>query len=213
MAAARDQLLQTTCELLDLQGYYATGLNEIIRASGSPKGSLYYYFPGGKEELTEEALEHVGRIVLGRIETHLRAVGPPSDAIGGFIRLVAENVEASGYKAGGPITTVALETAATSERLRCCCERIYAAWHDAFRRKLAEGGVRPERAAELATLTLAALEGGILLCRTQRSRRPLDQVAGALQTLIAYLSTGAAAARQPAHRRKREQGEQRAKSE
>ncbi len=213
MASARDQIIATTCELLDLQGYCATGLNEIIRASGRPKGSLYYYFPGGKEELTEEALEHVGRLVLGRIETHLRAVGPPGDAIGGFIRLVAQNVEAAEYKAGGPITTVALETAATSERLRLCCERIYAAWHEAFRRKLVGGGVQPERTEDLATLTLAALEGGILLCRTQRSRRPLEQVASALQTLIEHLSSGAEAARQPVNHVKREQGEPRAKSD
>lgn len=193
VASARNQIIETTCELLNLQGYHATGLNEIVKESGSPKGSLYYYFPGGKEELTEEALEHVGRMILGRIETHLRAVAPPGEAIGGFIRLVARNVEASGYKSGGPITTVALETASTSDRLRRCCEGIYASWHRAFRLKLevGEGGLPSERAEELATLILASLEGGILLCRTQRSPRPLQHVAGALQALIEHLAAGA----------------------
>jgi TetR/AcrR family transcriptional regulator, lmrAB and yxaGH operons repressor len=51
----RDQIIQTTCTLLESQGYHATGLNQILKESGAPKGSLYYYFPQGKEELAEEA--------------------------------------------------------------------------------------------------------------------------------------------------------------
>lgn len=192
MASARDQIVETTCELLDLQGYHATGLNEIVRTSGSPKGSLYYYFPGGKEELTEEALEHVGGIVRKRIESHLKLVPAPAKAICDFIRLVAVNVEASGYKSGGPITTVALETAATSDRLRATCERIYASWQRLFRLKLEAGRLQSEQAEELATLTLASLEGGILLCRTQRSPEPLRQIANALQMLIEHLTKEAA---------------------
>lgn len=190
MPSARDQIIQTTCELLDLQGYHATGLNEIVKASGSPKGSLYYYFPGGKEELTEEALEHVGGIVRERIVTHLGAIAAPGAAIGAFIRMVAAGVIRAGYKAGGPITTVALETAATNDRLRRCCERIYESWHQAFEKKLADGGVARERAGELATLVLAALEGGILLCRTERSPRPLQQIAATLELLIDHLVGG-----------------------
>ena len=42
MSNAREQILQTTCVLLEKQGYHGTGLNEIIKESGSPKGSLYY---------------------------------------------------------------------------------------------------------------------------------------------------------------------------
>ncbi len=192
MASSRDQIIETTCELMDLQGYHATGLNEIVKASGSPKGSLYYYFPEGKEELTERALEHVGGIVRERIENHLKLVPAPAKAICDFIRLVAVNVEASGYKSGGPITTVALETAATSDRLRATCERIYASWQRLFRLKLEDGGLQSEQAEELATLTLASLEGGILLCRTQRSPKPLQQIADTLQVLIDYLTNRAA---------------------
>ncbi|MDQ6692938.1 MAG: TetR/AcrR family transcriptional regulator [Chloroflexota bacterium] len=192
MASARDQIVETTCDLLDLQGYHATGLNEIVRASGSPKGSLYYYFPGGKEELTEKALEHVGGIVRERIERHLKSEPAPGKAICSFIRLVAINVEASGYKSGGPITTVALETAATSDRLRATCERIYASWQRLFKLKLEAGGLQSEQAEALATLTLASLEGGILLCRTQRSPKPLQQIADTLQVHIEHLTKSTA---------------------
>ena len=51
MSTTREQIIEKTCELIELQGFNATGVNQIIRESGTPKGSLYYHFPGGKEEL------------------------------------------------------------------------------------------------------------------------------------------------------------------
>jgi TetR/AcrR family transcriptional repressor of lmrAB and yxaGH operons len=181
---ARDQIIASTCELLELQGYHATGLNEIIKQSGSPKGSLYHYFPGGKEELAAAAVNHVGQIVLTRLSENLALIDDPAEAIATFILHVAHNVELSGYRAGGPITTVALETAATNDVLRTVCHQIYERWQTAFATKLLQGGCDPARAQRLAALIVASIEGGILLCRTSRSRQPLISVAEELQRLI-----------------------------
>jgi TetR/AcrR family transcriptional regulator, lmrAB and yxaGH operons repressor len=184
MATARDQIIETTCELLELQGYHATGLNEIIQKSGSPKGSLYYYFPGGKEELTSEALNRVGQIVLNRIRDNLEQMDDPAEAIENFLLNIALNVERSGYRAGGPITTVALETASTSDRLREECQKIYAGWQAVFAEKLIKGGFDEARASSLATLIISTIEGGIILCRTGRSRQPLEQAAREIKLLL-----------------------------
>lgn len=184
MSTARDQIIQTTCELLELQGYHATGLNQIIKESGSPKGSLYYYFPGGKEELTAEAIRHVGGIVTARIRANLAGVDDPAEAVGTFIRNIAYNVVQSGYTAGGPITTVALETAATSERLREDCRAIYADWQALFADKLSAGGLAPDHARALAAVIIGAIEGGIILARTERSPLPLEHIADAMSRLI-----------------------------
>jgi TetR/AcrR family transcriptional regulator, lmrAB and yxaGH operons repressor len=184
MSPARDQILSTTCALLETQGYHGTGLNQIIKESGSPKGSLYYYFPGGKEELAEVALRHIGQIVLDRIKMSLAAVEDVAEAVRSFILTLVYYVEAADYRAGGPITTVALETAATNERLRAECQNIYAAWQTAFADKLIASGLRHERAERLAALIIASIEGGIILCRTQRSPKPLQSIAEELALLI-----------------------------
>lgn len=185
MSAAREHIIEATCILMERQGYHATGLNEIIKASGSPKGSLYYYFPGGKEELAAAALNHVGELVRARIRASLDDHADPVQAIPHFIQVLAVQVERSGYSAGGPITTVAMETASTSEPLREVCEQIYASWQAVFAEKLMSGGMAPSRAESLAGVILCAIEGGILLCRTRRSRGPLEAVADEISTLLA----------------------------
>lgn len=184
MANTRDQIIEKTCELLELQGYHATGLNQIIKESGTPKGSLYYHFPGGKEELAVESVQYVGRMVLRRIRENLAEVADAPEAITAFIQNIAHNVALSGYRAGGPITTIALETASTSETLRETCRQIYNEWIVAFADKLIVGGFDAGRARSIATLIIAAIEGGIILCRTQRSPQPLQQVAEEVGKLV-----------------------------
>ena len=54
----RDNLIYTAARLFRQQGYAATGINDILREAGAPKGSFYHYFPGGKEELGAAAIRH-----------------------------------------------------------------------------------------------------------------------------------------------------------
>jgi AcrR family transcriptional regulator len=63
MTSARDQIISKTCELFENQGYHATGINQIVKESGAPKGSIYYYFPDGKEEIALEAVIRSGQIM------------------------------------------------------------------------------------------------------------------------------------------------------
>lgn len=184
MVSTRDQIIETTCNLLELQGYHATGLNQIIKESGTPKGSLYYHFPGGKEELAVEAVNHVGRIVLQRIRENLAQVTDSAESVSGFIKNIALNVELSGFRSGGPITTIAMETASTSSSLREECQRIYDGWQEAFVEKLVAGGIGNLRAKRMAALIIAAIEGGVILCRTSQSRAPLEQVSEEIYELV-----------------------------
>src|SRR5436309_1980419 len=150
MGSTRDQIIETTCNLLESQGYHATGLNQIIAESGSPKGSLYYYFPLGKEELTEAAVARSGRIVEKNIRVGLADNDDPAEAIASFVRMIAQGVEASNFSAGGPLMTVALETVNSSERLNLACREAYGWIRTAFTEKLVTSGLAPERAASRA---------------------------------------------------------------
>jgi TetR/AcrR family transcriptional repressor of lmrAB and yxaGH operons len=184
MSNVREQILQTTCDLLEKQGYHGTGLNEIVKESGAPKGSLYYYFPEGKEQITAEAVLHSGRVVSERIRTGLTTSSSAPKAIHDFILLIAENVERSSYSAGGPLATVAMETATKSERINLACREAYGMLQAAFREKLLESGFPKIKAEELAAFIVASIEGGIILSRASHTADPLRLVAKQLKQLL-----------------------------
>ncbi|MEO8954468.1 MAG: TetR/AcrR family transcriptional regulator [Ktedonobacteraceae bacterium] len=110
MSTMREQIIETTSTLLEAQGYHATGLNQILAESGAPKGSLYYYFPQGKEELTSATNERSGGLTAERIRSGLAKVEDATKAIQSFVQSIASRVEASGFSAGGPLALVAIET-------------------------------------------------------------------------------------------------------
>ena len=184
MSNAREQILQTTCDLLEKQGYYGTGLNEIVKESRAPKGSLYYYFPEGKEQITAEAVLQSGQRTSERIRAALPTSSSPSEAIHDFILLIAENVERSGFAAGSPLTAVAMETATRSERINVACREAYGMLEAAFLEKLLESGFPKRKAEELATFIVAAVEGGIILSRVSHTADPLRLVAKQLKPLL-----------------------------
>jgi TetR/AcrR family transcriptional repressor of lmrAB and yxaGH operons len=187
--ATRDQILEKTCDLLEAQGYHATGLNQIIKESGAPRGSLYYYFPDGKEALAAEAIQQTSALMVARIQRALAEIDDASESIRAFVRFIAEQVEASGFRAGGPLTTVAIETANTSERLNQACRAAYRQLEDVFKARLVAVGFAEARAGQLATFIIAAMEGGIILSRTYHTGDPLRQVADQLGHLLKEAST------------------------
>ena len=51
MSDARENIITAACELLEQKGFHATSINDIVERSQAPKGSLYYYFPDGKDQI------------------------------------------------------------------------------------------------------------------------------------------------------------------
>jgi AcrR family transcriptional regulator len=176
----RRRLLEAAAQLFREQGYAATGMKQITAASQVPWGSLYHFFPGGKEQLGVEAIGHSGGRYLRLFDlVYERAEGGEgvAQAVEDFFQLSVDALERSEWADGCPIATVALEASGTSEPLRHACAEVFASWREAVARRLASAGIAPERAADLATYVLAAFEGAIVLSRTARDTGPLTVTA------------------------------------
>lgn len=78
---SREKIIEAASKLFQIKGFNATGLNEILKESKSPKGSLYYYFPDGKEQLALEAIRLASKSILERLETTLNKYSDPIKAI------------------------------------------------------------------------------------------------------------------------------------
>jgi TetR/AcrR family transcriptional repressor of lmrAB and yxaGH operons len=173
--ASREAFVATTGALLRRQGYAATGLNEIVAHSGAPKGSLYFHFPGGKQELAIAAMEHTGEQLRAAIGAVMTVDGGPAESLGRLIDGLAAGLEASGYRDGCPIATITLE-AAGAEPIRLTAERVFNGWLAALQDGLVAGGLAPAHAERRALHVLAAVEGALLLARARRDLTPLRAV-------------------------------------
>ena len=127
-SSSREGFVEATATLLQRRGYAASGLNEIVARSGAPRGSLYFHFPGGKQELAAAAMERSGRRLRDAIATVLAAHEDPIDGIGALIDGLAAGLLASGFRDGCPIATVALEQAAVEDTLRAAACGAFDSW-------------------------------------------------------------------------------------
>jgi TetR/AcrR family transcriptional repressor of lmrAB and yxaGH operons len=119
----------------------------------------------------------------------VRTEPTPSSAIEAFLGQIAHHMEGSGFQAGGPISTAALEAATTSDRVREACGAAYDQWVAAFRAGLESSGIASATAARLATLIVSAIEGAVVLARVRRSTEPLQHVAEEIGALLHARST------------------------
>ncbi|MBB5079052.1 TetR/AcrR family transcriptional regulator [Nonomuraea endophytica] len=179
-AETRERLLDATQGLVEAAGYFGAGLNQVIAVSGAPRGSLYFHFPGGKDQLVAESVRRAGREIGEAMERLADTAPTVADFAEGMLRHLGERLEESGWSKGCPVATVALETAATSDPLQQVCSQVYRSWEDALRARL-EG--RPD-ADDVAVTVLALVEGALLLARTHRDLEPLNRVSRQIAVLL-----------------------------
>lgn len=181
---SRSRLLNTASRLFQVQGYYATGLNQITQESGAPKGSLYYHFPAGKEQLAVESVELTARFVSKQLKAGLSKSPDPVQAVSGLILDMAELFEKQGCEGGVPIASIALETSLISESLRTACQRAYEQFQGLFTQKLIEAGYEKQAALSLGIIINAMIEGAFLISFTMGNSEPLRLVAGQIPILL-----------------------------
>jgi AcrR family transcriptional regulator len=147
----------------------ATGMKEIVTRARAPFGSVYHFFPGGKEELGAEAIRRSGagyRLLVPLIlDEHADLV----DGVRAFFAGAAEHLVETGYEDACPIATVALETSSTSEVLRQACAEVFEQWIGLGVERFKAAGVPDPVARDLGVGMLSMLEGAFVLCRATRS--------------------------------------------
>jgi AcrR family transcriptional regulator len=169
----RERIVETSAELFRKQGYTATGVKQIVTAAQAPFGSVYHFFPGGKEQLGAEAIVVSGAIYELLIPAVLDPAPDPVTGVRDFFAGAAEHLRETDYADACPIATVALEVSSVSEPMREACAQVFESWIEAGARRFVDAGIGPERARELTIAMLAALEGAFVLARASRSTEPL----------------------------------------
>jgi AcrR family transcriptional regulator len=177
----RERIVRHSAELFRRQGFAGTGVKQIVAEASAPFGSLYHFFPGGKEQLGEEVIRSSGALYGQLIDAFYRPGADPVAATRNFFAAAAASVRESDYADACPIATVALEVSSTSEPMRQACADVFDGWLDGATEHLVECGLPRKRSRALAFELIAALEGAFVLARALRSTEPIE-LAGAAVT-------------------------------
>ncbi|MFC3960993.1 TetR/AcrR family transcriptional regulator [Nocardia jiangsuensis] len=179
-AETRQRMVAATLASIERRGYYGAGLNQILADSGTPRGSLYFHFPGGKDELVAEAVRRAAAVV----ESVLADVDPsdPVGAVAAVLGAFGDRLEESGWECGCPIAAVALEVSGTHDPIQRACAEVFARWTESIRLGLVAAG--RDDADDLASALLALIEGALLLAQAQRSRVPLERALRTARVLL-----------------------------
>jgi AcrR family transcriptional regulator len=175
----RDRIVDASAELFRRQGYSATGVKQIVDAAQAPFGSLYHFFPGGKEQLGAEAIRVSGAIYGLLIPAVIDTAPDLVTGVRNFFAGAAEHLRETGYEDACPIATVALEVSSSSETMREACAEVFESWIRAGAARHTDAEISPEKARELTIGMLCALEGAFVLARAMRTTEPLE-IAGEL---------------------------------
>jgi TetR/AcrR family transcriptional repressor of lmrAB and yxaGH operons len=185
----RARLIRTTGRLLRKQGYAATGLNQVMAEADAPKGSMYFHFPGGKQELAAAAVERFADRVLASMATGLDDAGTVEEAVTAYFDAMIAHMERTDYADGCAVAVVALEAAADHPALVEATTKGLQDWIDLFAEALEAEGRSPDESRSLATLVVAALEGVVVLGRGMRSVDAIAATRDALRTVLAPPTT------------------------
>jgi TetR/AcrR family transcriptional repressor of lmrAB and yxaGH operons len=181
---SKGKTLAAAVRLFRQQGFHGTALHDILAAGGSPRGSLYFHFPGGKEEIGETALTLAGEAVRQAIAHAAETSETAELFLTRIARGMASDLEKSDFREGCPIATTALETSAQSDALGAATRGAFKSWEYEIKRGLERFGMGSEQADLVATVVLSQLEGALLLARTYRSLAPMQRAEQALKLLV-----------------------------
>lgn len=171
---SRDRLIQVTARLIREKGMAATGLSEILALAGLPKGSLYHYFPGGKEELIREALQSYKNWLAEGFKSKMKGNSTAEGGLTGIVDYFIEDLKASQFTAGCPIATVALESNADLPGIAMAVREVMDYWIASLSAYLQYKGMAGKRCT--AEEFIIQLEGALIMARIYQTSAPLEKL-------------------------------------
>ena len=178
---SKERMVAAARRLFREHGYLGTALSDVVTESAAPRGSIYFHFPGGKEELaTEVTLLHASDRIA-QINRAAAATTTAAELIEMFIGRERDDLVASNYREGCAVAPIVIEATPSSDRLSDASRRAFQDLITTLAARLSEKGVPHTKAAQLATNVWTSVEGALILSRVLRSPEPFDMAIALLK--------------------------------
>jgi len=180
--STRTNMLISAAEVLRERGAAGVTIDEVLARSGAPRGSVYYHFPEGRNQILTEALQYAGEALTDAIDAAAAKGG--MHLVRQFVAFWEDLLVESDFPAGCPVAAAAIGSADDEPQLTTVAGQIFRRWRDALTRAFVSDGFDEPCAASLAITCIASLEGAVVLCRSTRGVEPLREVAAQTEFLI-----------------------------
>jgi AcrR family transcriptional regulator len=179
---SRIKMVQSAAALIGSQGLNATSFSDVLAESGAPRGSIYFHFPGGKRELAKNAIQWTSEQVIA----HMQACSASSatEVLRHFVALFQHVAEASEGAAGCAVAGVTIDIPARDDELLVIAREAFHSWVALLAEQLRNVGITRKRAAGIAMIAVASVEGALILCRAEGGAAPLNAIANQLPLLL-----------------------------
>lgn len=181
---SREKIIAAASKLFQLKGYNATSINDILKESGTPKGSLYYYFPNGKEELALASIESAAKAITSSVKTSLVKYDNPVKAIQNNINNIIECINLNGKLEDLSLSLLALETYSSNNTLREACKNAFSSLENIYTEKLIQSGLNENNAQQLGSTIQIMIEGAITASVTKGDTSPLTIISRQISILL-----------------------------
>ncbi|MCH9661339.1 MAG: TetR/AcrR family transcriptional regulator [Bacteroidetes bacterium] len=177
-------ILKESGNLFNTQGYKATSISDITKATGLTKGAIYRHFDS-KSDLEQEALRSLGKLMFTELGTSIREAINFQAKMEAIFSFFEDYMNTPLYEGGCPLMNAAIEADDTNTALRQQAYNMLAQLKASVE-KLIDNGIKneqvqPEVSARFySTIFIATLEGGIMMSKLERNKN-------AIETTIAHL--------------------------
>ncbi len=191
----RREIIRKAAPIFNQRGFEGAAISDLMRATGLEKGGIYRHFRS-KQQLAAEAFDYSCQLAMETRFQGTQAIPDTVDRLKQIVRNFRDK-RAGLVQGGCPLLNMATDSDDSNPVLRAKTLRAFGVWFEHFKGIAAEGRRRGEvrssvDPAQLATLLVSSLEGGLMLFQLQRTEKPLDI---ACRHLEDYLETSVRAKR------------------
>jgi TetR/AcrR family transcriptional repressor of lmrAB and yxaGH operons len=180
----KDRMIAGAAALLAENGVAGTTVAAVLERTDAPRGSVHHHFPGGRDELLQDAVRTVGTSVTDRLRAADDADTDPAVIVTDFCTRFRDRLTATGFRAGCPVWA-AVQDPAESPELRATAAAVVRDWTAALAASLVRVGYAPASATVTASFLISSVEGALTLARVRQSSEPLDAAADMCTRIIA----------------------------
>src|SRR5258705_10876650 len=132
-------MLISAAEGLRERGAAGVTIDEVLARSGAPRGSVYYHFPEGRNQILTEALQYAGEAITEVIDE--AAANGGMYLVRQFVEFWEDLLVESDFTAGCPVVAAAIGSADDEPPPTTVAGPIFRRWRDALTRAFLSDGV------------------------------------------------------------------------